>query len=142
MKHHKPVVFFNASVIIAGLINPKGGSGKLLEWVRSRKIIGLVSEIILEEVDRHIRESNINDIFLVTSPPVEKIVNKYNSIVIDPGDSHVLASAWELNVDYLVSHDKKHILTLKRKIKEFKIVSTKELIKRLYKTFAENCLKE
>lgn len=51
--------------------------------------------------------------------------------MINQGDSHVLASALELDVDYLVSLDKKHILALKGKIKKFAIVSPKELIEKL-----------
>lgn len=51
--------------------------------------------------------------------------------MIDQGDSHVLASALELDVDYLVSLDKKHILALKNKIKKFAIASPKELIEKL-----------
>ncbi|MBI5123209.1 hypothetical protein HZA75_05110, partial [Candidatus Roizmanbacteria bacterium] len=39
-----PIVFFNASVIIAGFISPTGGSAKLLQWTKENKITGVISE--------------------------------------------------------------------------------------------------
>jgi putative PIN family toxin of toxin-antitoxin system len=132
-KHHKPLVLFNASVIIAGIYNPSGGSGKILNWVKKKKIIGIISEIILDEVNKHIKNSGTEKTLLITSAPAEKAVKRYRSVVIDDGDAHVLASAKEGSADYLVSLDKKHLLSLKEKIKEFKIVSPRELIKELQK---------
>lgn len=127
------LVLFNASVVIAGLISPSGGSGKLIQWARERKIIGVVSEIILNEISKHVKIKDLEKTFLVVASPSEKLVNDYNAIVIDKGDAHVLASACELEVDYLVTLDKKHLLSLKKKIKNFKIVSPKELIETLEK---------
>lgn len=46
-------VFFNASVILAGTASPKGGSGELLKFVKKKKIKGLISEIVLNEVLKH-----------------------------------------------------------------------------------------
>lgn len=131
MRYSKPVVFFDASVIIAGLLNPHGGSGKIIRWVKEKKIIGLISIIIVEEVKKHIVKTDIESYFIVANSPSKRNVRKYNNIVIDQGDSHVLASALELGVDYLVSLDRKHILVLKNKIKKFLIISPKELIERV-----------
>ena len=61
------------------------------------------------------------------------MVKKYKSIVTDFDDAHLIASAQELKVDYLVSLDKKHILALKRKFKVAKIVNPGELIEILKK---------
>jgi len=132
-KHHKPLVLFNASVVIAGLYNPSGGSGKILKWIKEKRVIGVISEIILDEVNKHIKSLNIEKTLLIVSPPAEEMIKNYLAIVVDPGDAHVLASAKELSVDYLVTHDKKHLLSIKEKIKDFKIVSTKELIEKLSK---------
>ena len=48
----KPKVFFNASVILAGLRSPGGGSGKIIGWVKNGKIDGVISEVIVDEVIR------------------------------------------------------------------------------------------
>ena len=142
MKNLKtPTVFFNASVIIAGFISPTGGSAKLLKWTRENKITGIISEIIYDEVMKKSEKAGLSPkeirrkLFLVFNnikkAPNEKLVKKFNNIVIDLGDSHVLASSIESKVDFLVTLDKKHLLVLTQKIKGLKIVSPKQLIERL-----------
>lgn len=133
-----PLVFFNSSVILAGLASPAGGSAKLLNLVNEEKLRGIISEVILDEVTRRANKINFTSdqageatlkIFkYILSPPKLSSVNKFSKIVSDPGDQHVLASASEANVNYLVSLDKKHILVLESKIKKFIICSPKELI--------------
>ena len=134
----KPKVFFNASVILAGLNSPTGGSGKLLSWCRSRKINGVISEIIVNEAIRHSAKIDVKPTHLqlilktifsqIQTAPAEKNVAKFGKIVIDPGDAHILASCYEIKPDFLVTLDKKHLLILTKKIKWVKIVSPGELI--------------
>lgn len=133
----KPLVVFNASVIIAGLYSPGGGSGKLLRWLANKKINGVISEIILDEVVRNINqikksrtevEDNLLSLFRIVRAAGKNKVEKYFNLVVDKGDAHLLATALEIGAEFLVSLDKKHILILKNKIKTFKIVSPKELI--------------
>lgn len=138
---HTPVVFFNASVILAGLYSPSGGSGKLLSWVKGGKISGLISEIVLDEVCRRApkikqtsqrAKAEVTKIFFkITEAPKQSIVSLFDRIIIDRGDSHVLASCSDNKADYLVTLDKKHLLILQKKITEFHIVSPKELIEKL-----------
>lgn len=133
-------VFFNASVVLAGLKSPKGGSGKILLWLKQKKIKGVISEIILDEVSRNhakigfnksVLEKKIKEIFQIEEAPNQEIVSHYGGIVVYFGDAHVLASAEQAKVDYLISLDQKHILILKDNIKVFKIVTPGELIKEL-----------
>jgi putative PIN family toxin of toxin-antitoxin system len=127
LKSLKPNVLFNASVIIAGCFSPNGGSGKLLSWAKAGKINGLISETILDEARRHL--GKYEPIFSVVAPAPSKInVEKYQEVVVDPEDAHLLATAQETNADFLVSLDKKHVLSLQGQIKKPKIVSPKELI--------------
>lgn len=129
---------FNASVVLAGLKSPAGGSGKLLLWIRQAKIKGVISEIILDEVIRNAKRigftqedisRSTKEIFTQISPaPKEKTVEQFKERVLDLGDAHVLASAKEEGVSFLVTLDKKHLLVLKSKIKIFKIVSPAQLI--------------
>lgn len=131
-------VLFNASVILAGLKSSKGGSAKVLSWCKKGKIEGSVSQIIVEEAIRNASRiesdeekiiQNINNIFSkIAPPPSEVSVNKYKMISLSVGDAHVLASAKEEGADFLVTLDQKHLLVLKNKIKEFKIVSPGDLI--------------
>lgn len=137
MKKNINSVFFNASVVLAGLRSPKGGSGKIISWVKQKKIKGIISEIILDEIlrnsskigfDKTVLGKIIKDIFQIEAAPNKETVNKYGEVVIYFGDAHVLASAEQAKVDYLVSLDQKHILILEDKIKVFKIIMPGELI--------------
>ncbi|MDP4011361.1 MAG: putative toxin-antitoxin system toxin component, PIN family [Candidatus Roizmanbacteria bacterium] len=133
-----PIVFFNASVIIAGFISSTGGSAKLLQWTKEKKITGVISEIIHDEVMRKSAKTGFSSdaikrkLFLifahVKKAPDKKLVKKFNNIVIDLGDSHVLASSIETKADFLVTLDKKHLLILTGKIEGLRIVSPKQLI--------------
>lgn len=137
----KPKVFFNASVILAGLKSPTGGSGRLLNWSRNQRINGVISEIVADEAVRHANKIGfkpthirlaIKTIFRqILEAPAERNVAKFNKIVIDLGDAHILASCYEIKPDFLVTLDKKHLLILQGKIKWMKIVSPGELIARL-----------
>ena len=133
-----PFVFFNASVILAGLSSARGGSAKLLSYVGKNIIKGIISEIILDEVKRRaekigktpeLAQKETLKIFKLIMPPPKIItVDKFSKMVIDPGDKHVFASTSEAKANYLVSLDKRHILSLQNKIRGFKIFSPKELI--------------
>lgn len=133
-----PKVFFNASVILAGLHSPSGGSAKLLNWVKSGHITGIISEVIADEVTRRSPKVGINPdlakkqlqaIFALEPIPPQKLVEKYHQqIPVDQGDAHVFASAHATGSQFLVSLDKKHILILRSKIRNFKVVSPGELI--------------
>ena len=99
-----------------------------------------VREIVFNEILSHLNKINRNESdvrkiivtsFAVVSRPKGSIINKYKKGVADEGDAHVLASASETKSKYLVTHDKKHLLVLKNKIKEFKIITPKELINEL-----------
>lgn len=138
-----PVVLFNASVILAGLHSPKGGSAKILSWAKKRKIRAVASEVILDEVFRRAGRINLQEsgvkrklrgvFFEITPPPKEKSVSAFKKVVIDVGDAHVLASGKEIKVDYLVTLDRKHILSLKKYVRQPKIVTPGELIEILTK---------
>ena len=136
-----PLVFFNASVIMCGIKSPEGGSGKILSWVENKKIKGVISEIIRQEIIKNAQKIGISDKILlkktdkifpiVIKEPGQKTVDKFSKLIIDLGDTHVLASAQETKADFLVSLDKKHILILKNKVKNFLITSPGELIEKL-----------
>ena len=142
-KNLKPKVLFNASVVLAGLRSPEGGSGKLLLFVRKSLIEGRISEIIFDEVLGHSKQLGLSTNFVgkkclklfgtLLPSPNEELVIKYKKIVIDEGDAHVLASCFEAKVKFLATLDRKHLLVLKGKIRGLKIVTPGELIELLSK---------
>lgn len=139
----QPSVFFNASVILSGLRSPSGGSAEILTWIQDKKIHGIVSETIVDEAIRNAYklqlqpaevEKRIHKIFFKIYPtPSSTQVKRYEHLVTDAGDAHVLASCKENSVDWLVTLDKKHLLILQNKIKWVKIVTPKELLEYMSK---------
>lgn len=128
--------------MLAGLKSPSGGSGRLLRWGKQRSIQGIISETILDEVLRNSDKismsrkdvaSRIQKVFTIHPEPKQKSVEQFNNMVVDFGDSHVLASAKEAKTKFLVTLDQKHLLVLKDKIKAFKIVTPGQLIELLDK---------
>jgi len=113
----------------AGLRAPNGGSGKVLSWAKKRKIQGIVSEIILDEVLRHVAKIGWEEKQVLRY--LGNIFRNYENIVKDLGDAHVLSSGKEVKADFLVTLDKKHLLSLKNKVKDFKIVTPGELIEKI-----------
>ncbi|MBI5465464.1 PIN domain-containing protein, partial [Candidatus Gottesmanbacteria bacterium] len=138
MKKHLWRVFFNASVILAGLFSPKGGSAKILSWVKKRRIEGIISEIVFQETIRNAekigwKKKDLEKELIMLFPrilaaPAKEKVEIWRKIVVDSGDAHLLASATKDGCLFLVSLDKKHVLNLKGEIKQLKIVSPAELI--------------
>ena len=118
--------------------SPKGGSGKLLELVRTGKIDGKISEIVFDEVLRHSGKLGLNPVSAaikntqifkgILPAPDESTVKKCKKLVIDEGDAHILASCKEGKIKYLVTLDKKHLLVLNSKIKGLNIITPGGLI--------------
>lgn len=113
----------------------------MLRLAKNKEILGVVSEVILDEVLRNAVKIGLNQkqvisecyliFFRILNAPILKEVEFYRRVVVDFGDCHVLASAKESKSKYLVSLDKKHLLALQKKIKWINIISPGELISRL-----------
>lgn len=131
-------VLFNASVILSGLKSLSGGSSRLMDFAKKRKISGVISEIILDEALKNSYKIDLSQkevlnfckkIFSeVSKAPDMKIVNSFKKTVVDEGDAHILATCRQEKIRYLVTLDKKHLLILKGKIKGLKILTPGELI--------------
>ena len=101
----------------------------------------MISEIILDETLRHADEMSLNksatekSVHALFDPiipaPKASLVKRYEQIVTDLGDTHVLASCNESQAKFLVTLDKKHLLILQGKIKGVKIVTPGELLAEL-----------
>jgi putative PIN family toxin of toxin-antitoxin system len=135
-------VYFDACVLIAGLLSSAGGSALLITLVKKNVIIGITSETVLDEVlskTGKIRKSE-NEIrkFIATSNLIirqaitqEEIISY--STFIDKDDAHVLAGANLTRCNYLVTLDKKHLLRpdIQKQSLPLRIVSPKELLDKL-----------
>lgn len=132
-------VFLDSSVIIAGINSPTGASSLILKLSKESKIIASVSEIVLQEVLRNIKKKLPEEVFIqflkyLSESNFEKIdfeeeseILQYQEIT-DTKDLHVIAAAYKAHADYLITLDKKHLLSLEQKL-PFKIITPGEFIK-------------
>ena len=131
---------FNASVVLSGVRSPTGGSGTLLAAVTQGKIQGIISESILDEIMRNSFKVGLSQqeisrkcrsMLNIVAAPEEHEVHHFRDVVSDLDDAHLFATYKEMQGDYLVSLDKRHVLSLQDKIKGITIGSPKQLIEAL-----------
>lgn len=134
-------VFFDASVLLSGLYSPSGASGELLRLVKTGDILGYVSDLVIEEVVRNLDKVGL------TRPSLELILGSFKIVelgrdlsieesytileFVDIKDLHIFVACYKVKPDFLVSLDKKHILSLRNKINFVKILTPGELLIKL-----------
>lgn len=135
---HKPQVVFDTNIYISAILfggNPRS----CLELARSGDIVLIISKAILVEVAKKLREkflweeTDITDVIEGLLVFIT-IINPSQTITIikeDEPDNRILEAAMEAKADYIVSGDKKHLLSL-RKFKAIPIISSKEFLDRFY----------
>lgn len=132
------IAFIDASVILAALGSKSGGSNLILKLIRQKKIIGITSQAVLEEVLRNAYKIKVTDrevscvvsdsLIKVISAPTSAEVEKYISYTAVK-DAHVLAAAKKSAAEVVITLDKKHLLS--KKIKGLSILTPGEFLKNL-----------
>ena len=130
-------IFLDASVILSGLASSTGGSRKLLDAAKAKKLKLVTTPWVIQEVNEHADKLGLKieevtkllsrrTIHLYPNSP-EEIVAKLARITPDPDDAPVLAGAVTSGARVLVSLDKKHILVpkVRQTLKPMKVVSPK-----------------
>jgi putative PIN family toxin of toxin-antitoxin system len=135
-------VFFDASVIIAALLSPTGGSSLLLRFIKPRTIVGITSQTVIDEVleqesKLHKTKGEIANFIAASGLVVRESITldeirPYENL-IDKEDAHLIAGAKRTKCAYLVSLDKRHVLRdeVRARFSPLKIVSPKELLQEL-----------
>ena len=115
-------VLIQSSVLFSAALSLKGGSRQVLNLAKQGKIYAFTSQDIIDEVKEHLKQdypkhANQLDEFIknynleIYPPLTEKEVLPFKiGYVQDKDDVHVVAVAAKLDVDYLISLDKKHFL--------------------------------
>jgi predicted nucleic acid-binding protein len=140
-------VFFDASVIIAALLSPTGGSALLFQFIKTGLIVGLTSQTVIAEVFGEDKPGKIDkyreeiEQFIANSGLVVREAITPTDIApyqdrIAAKDAHLIAGANLTKCLYLVSLDKKHVLKdeIREQFLPLKIVNPKEFIEELVKT--------
>jgi predicted nucleic acid-binding protein len=115
-------VFLDASVLVAASRSPSGGSALVMEVCRGRRFrAALSARVLLEarvnigekfgetELVRFYQQVAALDPEMVPPPPPARLA-QCASIVGDK-DAHVLAAALECGAGYLVTLDRRHLIT-------------------------------
>lgn len=133
-------VFLDASVIIAALLSPKGGSAKICQSAREKKILAISSKTVVNEVLANLHkmkkldQKDVENFILQKGIIVRQKVTRTEIIpfrgIVEEKDAHVLAGAILTKCDYLVTLDKKHFLKeeVKKKVKNIKLIAPKEFL--------------
>jgi predicted nucleic acid-binding protein len=114
-------IFLDSSVLMAGAISESGAAHVLLNLGESKDIILTVSELVILETERSMARkspSNLNDLrrlirlsnLRIVPNPSRKEVEANLYLISDPNDVPILLAAMKANVDYLVTHNRKHFL--------------------------------
>ena len=124
-----PRVVVDTNVVIAGAINPYGSSGKILDLVANHAVISFTSPALLEElrfklyhkkVLKYLRGRTNAEIVFRAFREASIIVfpsRKFN-IARDRDDNELFSVAFESRAGYIISLDKKHVLSLRDEKKE------------------------
>lgn len=131
---NKPSVVFDTNIYISAIIfggNPR----QCLELARSCEIELIISKAILLELAEKLRdkfnwpEEDIAEVILGISLFTQIVTpnKKVHSVKADPPDNRILEAALEAKVNYIVSGDKKHLLSLK-KFEKIPIISAKQFL--------------
>lgn len=135
----KPLkVVFDTNIYVSAIIfggNPR----QCLEFARSREVELFVSRPILLELMEKLREK-----FLWQEDDVEEVIEglsvfatvvtpkkRLTLIKEDPEDNTILECGLEANADYIVSGDKKHLLSIGT-FRNIPIVSAKQFLDTFY----------
>ena len=141
-------VFFDASIIIAALLSPTGGSAQLIKFTKIGLIKGITSQTVIEEIleedkptkikksTEEIEEFIAQSGLIVRKPITVDEIDPYQSLV-DIDDAHLIAGAVLTKCEYLVTLDKKHLLRVdtKEKFLPLRIISPKELLEGIIKKY-------
>lgn len=135
-------VYFDASVIIAALLSPTGGSSLLLKYAKDRIIIGIASQTVIDEVVnkkeklRKTKEAIENFIagsgLVIRKHITETDIEPYEQFT-DKEDAHLIAGANITQCAILVTLDRKHLLRqdIREKCVPLKIETPKDLLLRI-----------
>lgn len=134
----KVKVVFDANIYLSAIIfggNPR----QCLELAKHREVELFTSHSILLEVAR-----NLQDKFGWAEEEVEEVIkgigefasliSPHDKIIViqaHPQDNKILEAAQEAKADYIISGDKKHLLSLKQ-FRNIKIISAKQFLDSYY----------
>lgn len=114
-------IFLDSSVIIAALLSPQGGSGRILELCEAKIIKGIISKDVVREIQEAIErklpelKSSFKKLLKISRLRTIKQIksswrHKAKRWISYEKDALILAGAKQANVDFLLTLDLKHFI--------------------------------
>ena len=140
-------VFIDASVIIAGILSPNGGSAILFQYIKQDLVVELTSQTAIDEVLEHTKKikknkEEIGEFIAQSAVIVRKRIEKETirpySDLVDKEDAYLIAGAILTKCTHLVTLDKKHLLRpdIKQRFLPLRIVSPKEILEEIIRNLS------
>lgn len=130
-------ILIDASVFLSAIRSKIGGSAQIFKLGRLKKLRLYCSEAILEEVFNNAQkvgstQEDIKKLIIlgrvsIAPAPTKDQVEEYFGVVSEK-DAHVVASAFGERIPWVITLDKKHLLTKKGKFKNLNIVSPAQFL--------------
>lgn len=116
MVDQSTILFFDASCLIAAAGSPRGGSGFLLGLCSRRLLRAAISQPVMEEAERNIRQklrgeamaryrALLQNAPMLLAPVPPLALRRRELRLINPKDDHVVAVAVAIHAPYLVTLD-------------------------------------
>lgn len=122
-------IFLDTSALFAGIWSAEGGARKILILGELGAIRLVVDSQVISEIERVLRRKAagaLGSLALLldraqvelAKDPSEETIHECQALVPHSGDAHIIASAWDAQVDYFVTLDRKHFLENPALLKE------------------------
>lgn len=142
MRKSRHSIFLDTSVIVSGFRSKTGASSYILSLCQKGKLKGVISDLVIREIIVNLKakagsEALIEfyqllagDVFTVVNIDHEEELKRFSGITHDK-DVHVLAGCQKAGADFLISLDKKHILTpvVAKALHPIKVVTPGDFLK-------------
>lgn len=134
-------IFFDSNVFISGLLSRKASPFLVLKLADEKKYNLYSGKFILAEIERNLAQKapQVLPYFWtlwyrlnpqIITVPNSKNIRKYQKIINYLPDQVILAACEQVQIDYLITLDKKHLLKQKVQNKtKVKIIRPEELMK-------------
>lgn len=122
MPKEQAKVFLDASIFMAAVRSPSGGSALVLEVCRGGKFRAISTRKVLLEAQGNIKRKFSEEELIkfyreivtlkleTTEPAIEEEIAEYSQL-IEQKDAHVLAAAIKSGAAFLITLDQKHFMT-------------------------------
>ena len=113
--------YLDSSALFSGVWSAEGGARMILKLGEAEAVEIMISSQVLAEVEGALRKEapgTLGALALILErsnakilpDPSKELIKACEKLVNHPGDARVLASVWEVEIDFFVTLDRKHFI--------------------------------